>query len=41
MSSPDDFDWSADDPDLVTERQPAIAVYENASGSVGPLFARV
>ena len=34
MSKPDDFDWSADNPDLVTERQPAIAVYENAGGSI-------
>jgi hypothetical protein len=34
MSVPDDFDWSADNPDLVVGRQPAIAVYENASGAI-------
>jgi hypothetical protein len=33
-STPDAFDWSPDNPDLVTERQPALAAYENAGGSV-------
>jgi hypothetical protein len=34
MSVPDDFDWSADNPDVVTHRQDSIAVYENAHGDV-------
>ena len=30
----DDFDWSADNPDVVTPRQNCIAVYENVNGSI-------
>jgi hypothetical protein len=34
MSGSNDFDWNPGNPDLVVERQPAIAVYENAGGAI-------
>ena len=34
MSDPDDFDWTAENPDVVVRRQDNIAVYENTAGDV-------
>jgi hypothetical protein len=34
QARPDDFDWSAGNPDLVIPEQPATAVYENPFGSI-------
>jgi hypothetical protein len=34
MSAAETFEWSADNPDVVAQRQDSVAVYENANGSI-------